>query len=267
MSSIADWLRSLNGSVVYLVVGLLVFAEDALFVGFVIPGETAAVLGGLAAHQGQVSLAGMIAVVVVAAIAGDSVGYEVGRHFGPRLLANQRLMRHEAQIDKARGFLRDHGPSAVFLGRFVAFFRAVIPALSGLSRMPYPTFLRWNALGGLVWGVGFVLLGYIAGDAYKRVEQAVGAGLAVAIAVIVIAAFVTWRIRKMRAEAREEREHDERKARELNAGEDAPEPAEQPQPTDPTDPTELAKLAKQPEKPEKNPGEQRRQAPQADHDP
>jgi membrane protein DedA with SNARE-associated domain len=209
MSSIADWLRSLNGSVVYLVVGLLVFAEDALFVGFVIPGETAAVLGGLAAHQGQVSLAGMIAVVVVAAIAGDSVGYEVGRHFGPRLLATKRLMRHEAQIDRARGFLRDHGPSAVFLGRFVAFFRAVIPALSGLSRMRYPTFLRWNALGGIVWGAGFVLIGYLAGDAYKRVEKAVGTGLAVVIALLAIAAFVTWRVRRARAEAAEEREHDE----------------------------------------------------------
>lgn len=222
MSSIADWLRSLNGSVVYLVVGLLVFAEDALFVGFVIPGETAAVLGGLAAHQGQVSLAGMIAVVVVAAILGDSVGYEVGRHFGPRLLANQRLMRHEAQVDKARGFLRDHGPSAVFLGRFVAFFRAVMPALAGLSRMRYLLFLRWNALGGIVWGVGFVLIGYLAGDAYKRVEKTVGTGLAIAIAVIVIAALVTWRVRKARAEAREEREHDRADHRDDAADANAP---------------------------------------------
>ena len=251
MSSIADWLRSLNGSVVYLVVGLLVFAEDALFLGFVIPGETAAVLGGLAAHQGQVSLAGMTAVVVVAAIAGDSVGYEVGRHFGPRLLAGERLMRHEAQVDKARGFLRDHGPSAVFLGRFVAFFRALMPALAGLSRMRYPVFLRWNALGGIIWGVGFVLVGYIAGDAYKRVEKAVGAGLAVAIAVIVIAAFITWRVRKARAEAREEREHDEKKARGQDSGEETPEPA-----------------GKGPgEGPGKDPGEQRQDPARADRDP
>jgi len=210
MSSLVDWLKSLNGPVIYLVVGLLVFAEDALFVGFVIPGETAAVLGGLAAHQGQVSLAGMIAVVVAAAILGDSCGYEIGRHFGPRLLAGKRLMRHQAQLDKARAFLRDHGPSAVFLGRFVAFFRAVMPALSGLSRMRYPVFLRWNAFGGLVWGAGFVLIGYIAGDAYKRVEKYVGTGLAVAIAVLVIVAFVVWRVRKARSEAREEREHDEK---------------------------------------------------------
>lgn len=206
MSSLVDWLRNLNGPVVYLVVGALVFAEDALFVGFVIPGETAAVLGGLAAHQGQVALPAMMAVVVFAAIAGDSVGYEVGRHFGPRLLANRRLARHTAQVDKARGFLRDHGPSAVFLGRFVAFFRALMPALSGLSQMRYPTFLRFNALGGLVWGVGFVLLGYVAGDAYKRVEKAVGTGLAVAIGLIVVGALVAWRVRKARAEAREERE-------------------------------------------------------------
>jgi membrane protein DedA with SNARE-associated domain len=203
MSSIVDWLKGLSGPLVYAAVAALVFAEDALFVGFVLPGETAAVLGGFIAHEGKVSLGWMMVVVVLAAIAGDSVGYEVGRHFGPKILANRRAARHGTKVEKAKKFLRDHGPSAVFLGRFVAFFRAMMPALSGLSRMPYPKFLMFNALGGLVWGVGFVLLGYLAGDAYRRVEAWVGRGLAVFVAAIVIVGLVIWRVRKSRAENRE----------------------------------------------------------------
>jgi membrane protein DedA with SNARE-associated domain len=88
----------------------------------------------------------------------------------------------------------------LFLGRFVAFFRAMMPALSGLSRMRYARFLMFNALGGVVWGVGFVLLGYLAGDAYQRVESVVGRGLAVFVALVVIAALVVWRVRRHRAE-------------------------------------------------------------------
>jgi membrane-associated protein len=200
MSSFIDWLKGLSGPVVYVAVAALVFAEDALFVGFVLPGETAAVVGGFIAHEGQVSLWLMMVVVVAAAILGDSVGYEVGRRFGPRILANRRLAPHQARVEKARKFLRDHGPSAVFLGRFVAFFRAMMPALAGLSHLPYPKFLMFNALGGVVWGVGFVLLGYLAGDAYQRVESLVGRGLAVFVALVVIVALIVWRVRRSRAD-------------------------------------------------------------------
>lgn len=210
MSSIVDWLKGLSGPLVYLAVAALVFAEDALFVGFVLPGETAAVLGGFIAHEGKISLGWMMATVVLAAIAGDSVGYEVGRHFGPKILASSRLAPHAAKVERSQKFLRDHGPSAVFLGRFVAFFRAMIPALSGLSRLPYPKFLMFNALGGLVWGVGFVLLGYLAGDAYQRVESLVGRGLAVFVAVIVIAGLIAWRVRKHRAENQAEDQAEKR---------------------------------------------------------
>jgi membrane-associated protein len=223
MSSFIDWLKGLSGPIVYLVVAALVFAEDALFVGFVFPGETAAVIGGFIAHEGKISLGLMMAVVVAAAIVGDSVGYEVGRRFGPKILANRRLVRHEHRVERAKKFLRDHGPSAVFLGRFVAFFRAMMPALSGVSKLPYPKFLMFNALGGLVWGVGFVLLGYLAGNAYKRVESLVGRGLAIFIALLVIAAVVVWRVRRSRAEDAEDAEEaeDAKDAEDLGDAEDA----------------------------------------------
>jgi membrane protein DedA with SNARE-associated domain len=89
----------------------------------------------------------------------------------------------------------------VFLGRFFAFFRAVMPALAGAAQMPYRRFITWNAFGGVVWGVGFVLLGFLAGNSYQKVATEVGRGSAIAVTVIVLAALVVWRIRKHRHEA------------------------------------------------------------------
>lgn len=149
------------------VVGLVVFVEDALFVGFVIPGETAAILGGVAARLGHVPLAAVMATVIVAAIAGDSVGYEMGRHFGPRILSWRVLDRRRARFDGAQDFLARRGGAAVLLGRWVAFFRAVMPALAGTARMPYPKFLAWNARGGILWGSVVVTAGYLAGASYQ----------------------------------------------------------------------------------------------------
>jgi membrane-associated protein len=185
---------------IYLVVAALVFAEDALFVGFVIPGETAAVLGGVAAGRGTVGLALMLLAVVLAAILGDSVGYEVGRTMGPRILRARMLDRHKARIDVARDLLVRRGSVAVFLGRSVAFFRAVMPALAGVAQMPYRRFLVANAAGGIVWGVATVLLGYLAGNSYERVEKAFGRGAALALAVVLVALAVAWAVRRRRAE-------------------------------------------------------------------
>lgn len=193
-------LLAVRGPVVYAIIALLVFAEDALFVGFVLPGETAAVLGGVIASQGHVLLWLVMAVVVIAAVVGDSVGYEVGRHLGPRILDMRILAKRRKRLDDAQDFLRRRGGTAVFLGRFVAFFRAVMPALAGTSRMAYRTFLAFNAAGGLVWGVGFVLLGYLAGNSYATIEKTVGRSAALVVAALVIVGVILWRVRKHRAE-------------------------------------------------------------------
>jgi membrane protein DedA with SNARE-associated domain len=204
LTSLVDRLLSVPGWVVLLVVGLLVFAEDALFVGFVLPGETAAVLGGVAAKLGHVSLPAMAALVVGAAIVGDTVGYEVGRWLGPRILALEVLRKRQKGIDRAQGFLARRGGSAVFLGRWVAFFRAVMPALAGSAGMHYPKFLAYNAAGGLTWGVVVVLLGYLAGASYKSIESRFGTGSAIAVAAILVAALIVWRVRRHIMERRAE---------------------------------------------------------------
>lgn len=199
MGGMLDRLLNLDPAVVCVAVGLLVFAEDAMFVGFVIPGETAAVLGGVAASQDRLPVWVMCTVVVAAAIVGDSVGYEVGRHFGPRILGLRILDKRRARLETAQDYLRRRGGWAVLLARFTAFFRAVMPALAGVSRMRYPVFLLFNAAGGIVWGTGFVLIGYLAGSSYQRVESLVGRGVAIVVAAIVVCAVIVWRVRAHRA--------------------------------------------------------------------
>jgi membrane-associated protein len=182
--------------VVLLLVAAIVFAEDALFVGFVLPGETAAVLGGVAASLGHVSVLAVGAVVIVAAIVGDSVGYEVGRRFGSRIIRSRMFERRRQQLDRAAAFLARRGGMAVLIGRWSAFLRAVVPALAGTVHMPYPKFLAWTATGGAIWGVVVVAAGYLAGSSYKQAVQWLGRGAAIAVVVIVVLALMAWRIRE-----------------------------------------------------------------------
>ena len=90
----------------------------------------------------------------------------------------------------------------MFLGRWIAFFRAVMPFLAGSARMPYPKFLAWNALGGIAWGATVVVVGYAAGASYRRVEQSFGRTTAVLAFAVLLIAVLTWRVRKHRADKR-----------------------------------------------------------------
>jgi membrane-associated protein len=191
-------LAHMSGLVAYAVVAALVFGETALFFGFVLPGEIAVVLGGVLASRGRVSLLLLMLVVVVAAIVGPLVGYEIGRRMGGRVVASRPLRRMSASVDKAAAALNSRGAVAVLVGRFTAFLRALMPALAGTARMPYRTFATYNAISGLIWGVGYCLLGYLAGSTYTVVERAVGTGFAIAITVLVLAAIAVWWVRRHR---------------------------------------------------------------------
>ncbi len=199
ISRLLEPLLSLQGWQAYALVGVLVFAEDSVMLGFVFPGETAAILGGVLASKGGVSLAGIVTVVVLCAIAGDSVGYAIGDRWGHSLLNLGPLRKRQKGIDMALDQLKRRGPTAVFVGRFSAFLRAVIPGLAGMSGMRYRVFLGANALGGLVWGVTFCLLGYFVG---QRVEKATGiaSDILLALIVLVVAVLVIRRRRKDKAE-------------------------------------------------------------------
>ncbi len=181
----------------------MIFASTALeasaFIGLFIPGETVLLVAGFLAQQHRLSLVGAMAVAAAGAIIGDSIGYEIGRH-GGESLRTSRIGRWvgEERWDRARKLLQDKGGRAIFIGRFVGFVRAVVPAAAGDARLPYPRFLFWNALGGLVWAPGVVLAGFLAGTSYKAVASWMGRGSLVIIALAVIAFAVVHVVRKKR---------------------------------------------------------------------
>lgn len=212
MAALIAHILSVPGPVAYAVVALLVFAEAALFFGFVLPGETAALVGGVMAATGHLSLPLLLGLVVGAAVVGDSVGYEVGRRLGPRILDLRPLRRHRARLESARSYLRRRGGRAVVLGRFTAFLRAVMPALAGASAMPYRRFLPFNAAGGVLWGGGVTLLGYFAGDSLRTVSHALGQTSAALLTIVVVTLLVTWH-RRRRTRLRRETDRSETEPR------------------------------------------------------
>jgi membrane-associated protein len=199
MTGLLAHLLSIPSALAYVTIGALVFGEAALFVGFVLPGETAVLLGGVLASLGHLSLPALLALVVVAGVVGDSVGFEVGRRLGPRLMQVRPLRRHRDRLERARGYLRDRGGRAVVVGRFTAFLRAVTPAMAGASAMSYRRFLAFNVAGGLLWGVGVTLLGYFAGASYQQVAQTLGRTSAVVLAVVLAGVLLGWHRRRQRS--------------------------------------------------------------------
>lgn len=197
MNTLLRPLLGLGGWEAYALIGALCFAEAALFVGFVFPGETAVVFGGVLASEHHVSLTWICILVVACAIVGDSVGYEVGRRFGPVLLSHRPLKGH-AGVERTRDFLQRRGAYAVFVGRFAAVFRALVPGVAGASKVRYRTFLAANAAGGLVWGMTYTLAGYAVGRSYEKVLTWGGrtsAAIIVAVVLAVVVAFIVHRRR------------------------------------------------------------------------
>lgn len=197
LTSVPTW-------VVYLAVFAFPFLEASVFLGFVFPGETALVLGGVLASQGRINLTPVIVLAIVGAIAGDAVGYAVGRRFGPGLQSSRLgQLVGEKRWRASEAFLRRRGGPAVFVGRFTALLRALVPSAAGMARLPYRTFALWNALGGSLWASGFVIAGYAAGASYKKVESYLGRGALALTAVIVVALVAVhfWRRRRASANA------------------------------------------------------------------
>ncbi len=200
MNTLLGPLLGLGGWEAYALVGALCFGEAALFVGFVLPGETAVVFGGVLASEHHVSLSWMCTLVVLCAIVGDSVGYEVGRRFGPVLLSHRPLKDHRG-VERTRDFLQRRGAYAVFVGRFAAVFRALIPGVAGASEVRYRTFLAANAAGGLVWGVAYTLAGYAVGKSYEKVLTWGGRASTAIIVVVAIGLVATYVVHRRRRRA------------------------------------------------------------------
>ncbi len=191
----AAWLVDNNlSSPLFALLLFMAFAESALFLGFVLPGETALIVGGMLAAQGVWDLGDFFGWAILCAVVGDSVGYEIGRHYGDRI-KDSRMGRI---LGPRRWRIADHifdtyGGQAVFFGRAQALLRALVPTLAGMHRMPYRTFLKWNASGGIVWGGGVVVLGYVFAHSLHRLEVALKYWSVVLVLGVI---FAVWQARK-----------------------------------------------------------------------
>ncbi len=183
----------------YVAVFLAVMLEASAFVGLVVPGETALLIGGFLASQHKLDPWIVGALGVGGAVIGDSIGYEVGRHFGSRL-QRTRLGRKvgDQRWERARDALRRHGGKAVLIGRWVGVLRALVPAAAGDSGLPYRTFLLWNVTGALVWAPTVVVVGYVAGNSWEQVDRALGWGGPAILAVLVAGWFALHATRRSR---------------------------------------------------------------------
>lgn len=180
----------------WLVLGLVFLLpalEASTFIGVVVPGEIAVLIGGVAAHGGALPLWAVILAAIAGAVTGDQVGYLLGRHFGPRLL--ERLparLRRSDNPDRARDLLRRRGAPAVAAARWVAVLRAIVPGLAGTSGMTHARFTVANVVGGALWATTIAVLGYAAGQSYRVLEERLGLGGELLLGVVVLVGVVLW---------------------------------------------------------------------------
>ncbi len=187
MTSLIEHILSLSGWLALLIVFAVPALESSVFLGFFFPGETALILGGVLASYHRVSLWAVLVAGISGAIIGDSVGYLVGREYGPRLLQARPFRRFlkPRRIEQAQEYLTRRGGRAVFFGRFTAALRVLVPGLAGMARMRYRVFLPFNVAGGAIWGTIMVMLGYLAGASWKQVAHyATQVGIALFVVVV-----------------------------------------------------------------------------------
>src|SRR3989344_769897 len=156
--------RGLIEAVGYLGILGIVFAESGLFVGFFFPGDSLLFTAGFLASQGYLNIWLLIIGTMAAACLGDSVGYWFGAKIGPKIFArpDSFFFRRE-HLERTRAFYARHGKETIVLARFVPIVRTFAPILAGIGRMEYRVFLIYNLAGGVVWGAGLPLLGYLLG--------------------------------------------------------------------------------------------------------
>ena len=179
----------------YLVLVAIVFSETGLLVGFFLPGDSLLVTAGLvAASDGVLRIGWLIVLLSVAAIAGDSTGYAIGYHLGPRIFIREdsRLF-HKDHVRRTQRFYEKYGAKTIVLARFVPIVRTFAPTVAGVGRMRYRTFLAFNVLGGIGWVSSMTLVGFFLGRSIPNIEQHLHWVIAVVIALSVLPILHEWR--------------------------------------------------------------------------
>jgi membrane-associated protein len=158
----------------YSVLVAIVFAETGLLAGFFLPGDSLLVTAGLiaSAADGPVNIGLLIVLLSVAAIAGDSTGYAIGYHLGPRIFKREdSRFFHRDHLVRTQRFYEKYGAKTIVLARFVPIIRTFAPTVAGAGRMRYRTFLTFNVAGGIGWVLSMTLAGYFLGRSIPGIER------------------------------------------------------------------------------------------------
>ncbi|WP_328607571.1 DedA family protein [Amycolatopsis sp. NBC_00345] len=210
VTDLLNWLQGLPEPGLVAAAGGLVFAECTIGLGFIAPGESGLLIAATTATTVPRFLT-LWAVVTVCAALGDSVGYALGRRFGPRLRETKLIRKYGLDAwDKAASVLERRGAWAVFFARFLPVLRTLTPAAAGASGLPFRRFLPATAAGAFCWSLVHISIGAALGEAAKQVEGALSTGfLVVAVVVIGVLLFFLLRFKKRKALAAKEPEAEE----------------------------------------------------------
>ena len=186
-----------------MVIAFIVFAESGLLFGFFLPGDSLLFSAGLVvALAGRPNLGLLILVVFLAAVLGDQVGYMFGNKVGPSIFKrpDSRFFKQE-NVVKSHEFFEKHGPKALILARFVPIVRTFTPILAGVSSMRYRTFVTYNVVGGAIWSVLGILLGYGLGKRFPQLETYITPIIILIIFLSLIPVFLEVRKSRKRSKA------------------------------------------------------------------
>ena len=153
------------------VVGII-FAESGLFFGFFLPGDSLLFTAGLLASQGYLNFWILLVGSLLAAVTGDSVGYGFGFHAGQKFFTREEsLFFKKSYLERTKVFYERHGKKTIILARFIPIVRTFAPILAGIGAMKYKTFLLYNIVGGTLWSVSLVLLGFGLGRTVPNIDH------------------------------------------------------------------------------------------------
>ena len=153
------------GALVYLILFAVIFCETGLVFLPFLPGDSLIFAAGTFAGIGQLNFWFLIVLIILAAIIGDTVNYEIGKHFGRKLLDNKKFtIVKKENLDKADALIAKYGSLAVFIARFMPIIRTIVPFVVGMGKLDYKKFITFNALGGITWVTLFLCLGYFFGN-------------------------------------------------------------------------------------------------------
>lgn len=155
-----------------LIIGGIVFAESGLLIGFFLPGDTLLLSAGILAAQGKLPLVLTIVIIAVAAIAGDNLGYHIGKKLGPRLFTKKDgILFRQEYVTRSQAFFTKYGTKTMLFAHFVPVVRSFAPLVAGVGHMDHKKFTLYDAIGDIAWAVIVTLLGYWFGSRIPNIDQ------------------------------------------------------------------------------------------------